>query len=352
MKKYMLLLTASIFSSLAYQVVAAPILYVPLGVTGEIQALDTSTDRVVGNIRELGNSHGIAITPDNNTIISGSYSVADPSTSGIPARPQAVPKEEHERHHRKSNNAQTSTSGVSFVSIVDVDTMKVARRIAVHGAVHHVAISPTDPIAVTTHPAEGGISVIDLKSFDVLTTLPTGSTPNYAVFTPDSKFVYVSNTGDNTISEIDTDNWTVVRKIKTGMAPEHILLSPDEEMLYVNNVGEGTVSAIYLGKWNIESNYQVGKNTHGIGLSDDQKILYVSNKTDRKLIAINLENDTRRELTLAPMPYHITAVKGTGKLYISSRAKTKLWVVDQYTLEILNTVKIGGVGHQMAVAYQ
>ena len=351
--KITILVSSSIIGiSTALQALAAPILYIPLGAAGEVQLVDAASDKVIGRIGELGNTHGIAITPDGKTIIAGSYSVSKPGTDAIPERPKAVSEAEHESHHGNSTTVKKETSGISFVSIVDVSSRKVLRRIAVDGAVHHVAVSPVDNIAVTTHPAKGSISVIDLDSFAVVKTLKTGKMPNYAAFTHSSKRLYVSNTGENTVSEIDPKTWSVLRTIETGLSPEHLVLSLNDQMLYVNNVGDGTVSAISLSDWKLVKKYIVGKSPHGIELSDDDKTLYVSDKNERKLIAINLETDSRRELPLTPIPYHVSAVRGTGKLYVSSRAQTTLWVVDQKSLKLLNSLKIGGVGHQIAVSYK
>ena len=48
--------------------------------------------------------------------------------------------------------------------------------------------------------------------------------------------------------------------------------------------------------------------------------------------------------------YHLGAVRGTGKLYVSSRKEAKIWVVDQSSLELLDTIQLpGGEGHQLAI---
>jgi hypothetical protein len=64
---------------------------------------------------------------------------------------------------------------------------------------------------------------------------------------------------------------------------------------------------------------------------------------------VDLDTGVVRFLGLAPAPYHLTAVRGTGKLYVSSREQPKVWVVDQDSLELLSEFPIRGVGHQMAV---
>jgi DNA-binding beta-propeller fold protein YncE len=55
---------------------------------------------------------------------------------------------------------------------------------------------------------------------------------------------------------------------------------------------------------------------------------------------------------LGPSPYHLAAIPGTGKLYVSSAEEPKLWVVDQESLRVLNEIPIRGKGHQMVVMEQ
>ncbi len=50
---------------------------------------------------------------------------------------------------------------------------------------------------------------------------------------------------------------------------------------------------------------------------------------------------------LAPQPYHLAAIRGTGKLYVSSAADGKIRIVDQTTLAVVGEIPIGGKGHQM-----
>lgn len=89
--------------------------------------------------------------------------------------------------------------------------------------------------------------------------------------------------------------------------------------------------------------------SHGIDLSDDGRTLFVASKSDGHLTAIDLLDSKARRLTLDPAPYHVTVLPGTNKLSVSSRAAEKVWVIDQNTLDIVNEIPIGGIGHQMVV---
>jgi len=151
-------------------------------------------------------------------------------------------------------------------------------------------------------------------------------------------------------SEIDTTDWKVTRTLDAGASPEHMLLAPDGQLLYVANARSGTVSAVSLETGKVEREYAMGKRLHGLDISDDGRQLFVSLISEDKLVALDPQTDVRRVLPLAPAPYHLGAVRGTGKLYVSSRKEPKIWVVDQSSLELLDTIQLpGGEGHQLAI---
>ncbi|MDH3282273.1 MAG: beta-propeller fold lactonase family protein, partial [Gammaproteobacteria bacterium] len=292
--------------------------------------------------------HGLAVTPDGKRLVAGSNQEVLPGQGATPPKPEGMSEAEHQRHHAPPP-AGASQAGVSHVAVVSAQDGKVLRRIDVKGAVHHTLVTPDGRYAISTHTTAGGISVIDLLDLKVVKTLPTGPIPNYAVATQDGQRVYVSNAGNNTISEIDTGLWIVTRNILAGVGPEHVVLSPDEKTLYVNNVGNATVSAIDLNTGKVMKTYNVGEQPHGIDISDDGKTLFVASKQDNQVAAINLGDDKQRTIALQPAPYHVTAIHGTGKLYVSSRKEPKIWVLDQRTLEIRGEIPVRGEGHQMVV---
>ena len=330
--------------------VAAPTVYIPLGTANKILIVDAATDKVVGKISDVQNIHGLAATPDGRFLVAGSFFELRPGQAAIPPKPKGMSEEEHKRHHSMPASGKKRVVGKSYVSLIRTRDNRVIRRIEVKGAVHHNAVMPDGRYAISTHTTAGGISLIDLETYKVFKTIQTGPVPNYAVVTKDGSRIYVSNAGNNTISEIDTQNWIVARNLLAGKAPEHIVLSPDETMLYVNNVMAGTVSVISLKTGKVVKTYGVGKEPHGVDISDDGKTLFVASKKDNKLTAINLADGKARRLTLKPAPYHVTTIRGTGKVYVSSRKQSIIWVVDQKRLKVVGKIPIRGEGHQMVVS--
>lgn len=344
--------TAAVFLAAGFVTATLPALagkiaYVPLGSENRLVVVDVSTDKVVGQIEGLPGVHGLAGTPDGRFLVAGSYEGRE-SDSKAPAKPSGMAADEHAAHHKPSASVPgVKSSEISTLTVIKTADGSIVRRIDVPGAVHHVAVSPDGRFAVVTHPNEDRISAVDLKSFVVVANFSTGPFPNYAAFSPDGKSFYVSNAGNNTVSSVDVARWIVQWNAIVGASPEHVVLSKDGNRLFVNNVDDGTVSVVDVAKRKSVKTIPAGETLHGIDLSEDGKTLFVAARGDDKLVAIDLDTDQSHRLALSPTPYHLTVLRGTGKLYVSSSDEPKMWVVDQKTLKVTGEIPIGGKGHQI-----
>ena len=82
-------------------------------------------------------------------------------------------------------------------------------------------------------------------------------------------------------------------------------------------------------------------------LSDDGRTLYATSKVENTLVAFNLASLEKRSVTLAPAPYHVATVRGTGKIDVSRRNASKISVLDQQSLSLRGEIPIRGGGHEM-----
>lgn len=196
----------------------------------------------------------------------------------------------------------------------------------------------------------GIILVIDLASYEVTASISTGPLPNYAIFSPDGGRLYVSNAGNDTVSEVDTARWIVLRNTLAGNSPEHMVLSHDGRRLYVANVDDGTVSEVVTESGSTLRIFDIGGPLHGLDLSKNGRTLFIRALGQDKLVAINLHSLEKREAPLAPAPYHLASVGGTGKLYVSSAEQPNVWVVDQKDLVVLGKISIDAIEFNNAIA--
>ncbi|BAN36052.1 hypothetical protein SCD_n02244 [Sulfuricella denitrificans skB26] len=307
-------------------VFASPTAFIPLGSGNEVIAVDVASDKIIRRYPGVENPHGLVATPDGEYLVAGSLKET-PVPAGAPA-----------------------DTPNSKLYVIHPEHGHVMAEIPVSGWTHHEAITPDGKFVISTHPTRGGISIVDLINNKVFKTIKTGPVPNYTLVTKNGKRAYVSNSGNGTISEIDLAKWEVIRSLEAGPSPEHLVFSPDEKTLYVANDRAGTVSVVSLQSGKVERSYKIGKRLHGLDIGDDGKTLFVSSRADDKLVALDTVTGEQRVLTLSPEPYHLDKIPGTGKVYVSSSKAPKIWVVDQKTFTVTDTIQLpGGEGHQIAV---
>ncbi len=356
-----------------------PLIYVPMGDEGKILVVDAATDKIVNTIGGVPAIHGLAKTPDGRFLVAGSLDAREPG-SKAPEKPAKMSAKDHAAHHpgmamkgkakpgmamkdkakpgmtmkgkskpHMAMQGKNSSKVISTVTVIQVKDNSIVRRIDVPGAVHHVAISPDGKFAVVSNPSEGTISAIDLGTYEIAATVATGALPNFVVFSPTTGRAYVSNGGDNTISEVDPATWKVARKFKTGEGPGHLAMAKDGQKIYAANDSDGTVSEINIKDGVGARTFKIGDLLHGIDISNDANTLFVSALERNKLVAVDLKTGQKRNVGI-PAPYHLAAVGGTDKLYVSSADKPEIQVIDQTSLAVLGTISIGGKGHQMALS--
>ena len=65
---------------------------------------------------------------------------------------------------------------------------------------------------------------------------------------------------------------------------------------------------------------------------------------------IDLATGAVSKRDLPPEPYHLTSIPGTGLAFVSSSDEPTIKVISQADMGLVNTIKVGSVGHQMVVA--
>lgn len=307
---------------------AGTTVYIPLGSANQVIAVDAATDKIVATYTGVENPHGLVATPDGEYLVAGSLK----ATSLL------------------KPDAKAMTSKLFLIHPAHGHVMLT---IPVAGESHHQAITPDGRFVLSTHTTRGYVSVVDLQSNQVVRTIKTGPAPNYIVITRDGKDAYVTNSGNGTIRHIDLATWKAGRTLSAGPGPEHLVISADQKILYVGNPRVGTISVVDIATGKIRQIFNIGPGLHGLDIGDDGYTLFASSKKSNLLVALNTRTGKKRELKLTPAPYHLNTIRGTGKVYVSSRKQPKIWVVDQKTLKVTGSISLpAGEGHQMAIVVE
>jgi YVTN family beta-propeller protein len=226
--------------------------------------------------------------------------------------------------------------GLGNVSVIDLETGALVKRIPVEAFPAGLALSQSGEHLFVTHFFTGRITVIDQMSSTVQETLSTGSDTNLSQFiaiAPDGKKAYLPQTRSNTTNMarlFDTTVFPIVNVLDVAnlrlLVPERITLdtadkpvnmpfsvalSPDGETLYLANTGSNDVSVIDLNTNHGVAHIAVGANPRGIAITPDGSRIFVNNVLDGTLSVIDTETfSTAEQIILTEIPLEPLLLRG------------------------------------------
>ncbi|MFS8180666.1 hypothetical protein ACMG4P_03805 [Pseudovibrio denitrificans] len=345
---YHLLVATSALMALVETSVAQTI-YIPEGSAHSVAVVDFKSKAIVKRYSDLEAVHGLAIAKEKQLLIAGSLSEIETGDALKERKPAGMSEEDHAAHHAPSTT-QSSDQGdgsKSLLSVVQIETGDILRRIEVPGGVHHVAVTPDERFAVVTHPSGGVISVVNLSSLQLEAFIPTGNNPNYLAFGSAADTVYVSNAGNGTISEVDLDRRIVRRNLLAGTSPEHMIADPSSGILYAADTDAGRIIELNLKTGEALRMFDIGGEIHALALTPDRSKLIATVTSEDRLASLDLLSGELSSQSISPAPYHLTVVENTESAFISSRAESVVWSVDLNNMKISEEIAIEGEGHQM-----
>ncbi|MGB3691050.1 MAG: hypothetical protein WBA02_17315 [Jannaschia helgolandensis] len=104
---------------------------------------------------------------------------------------------------------------------------------------------------------------------------------------------------------------------------------------------------LLLNDGSVPRSFAIGGELHGMDLSDHRMSLYVAGRGEDKIAAVALSTGDVTTAPLSSEPYHLTTIPGTCTFYVSSRAESKVWIIDEATLTPVGDFPIEGEGHEI-----
>jgi YVTN family beta-propeller protein len=154
------------------------------------------------------------------------YSARIP-TGGIP-RPYAVSNDEKTLYSALTNLHGFVIADIPRRKVVDRVQLPPAPPLAcpleVNTPTHGLALTPDGKQLWITSLADSGVYVYDLSSKQTSPMIHVGKCPNWVTFSPDGKYCAVSNSDTNDCSIIDTRTRREVARLKVGKAPKRVLV--------------------------------------------------------------------------------------------------------------------------------
>jgi YVTN family beta-propeller protein len=241
-----------------------------------------------------------------------------------------------------------ANEGAGTVSVIDAETFKVTRSIAVGAGAHNVQVAPDGKRVWVTNngapkPAAAGMAhagmsatehgamadvgevwAIDTETDQVVAKVVVGKHPAHVVVSADSRCAYVTNGGDNTLSVVDTRKLEVVDTIPTGAFPHGIRLSPDGKQAYVANLKGGTVSVIDTESRQEIAQLPVGKGPAQVGFTPDGRLAFVSLSQEGQVAVIDpVSREVIRKVRVGDVPIQLYATPDNRLLFVANQGSRK-----------------------------
>lgn len=241
-----------------------------------------------------------------------------------------------------------ANEGAGTVSVINGETFKVTRHIAVGAGAHNVQVSPDGKRAWVTNngmpkPAAAGMAhpgmsatehgamtdagevwAIDTNTDQVVAKVVVGKHPAHVVVSADSRWAYVTNGGDNTLSVVDTTSLKVVATIPTGEFPHGIRLSPDGKQAYVANLKGATVSVIDTESRKEIRQIPVGKGPAQVGFTSDGRLAFVSLSQEASVAIIDpATGKVIRKVRVGNVPIQVYATPDNRFLFVANQGTRK-----------------------------
>src|ERR1700686_2112587 len=122
------------------------------------------------------------------------------------------------------------------VRVVDVQSSKVIRSVAVGRMPRGIALSPDGSRLYITNAWSDTVSVVDTAALQVVQTLPTGPEPSGVVSDRSGATLYVANRLSGDVSVIDLKSGQETKRLLAGRGASYLELSPDGKWIYCTHI--------------------------------------------------------------------------------------------------------------------
>jgi DNA-binding beta-propeller fold protein YncE len=178
------------------------------------------------------------------------------------------------------------------------------------------------------------IQVIQGESSSPEYALSQKSIPIDMKATPDDKFLLVTTYGKTLVDVISLADERVIKQLDLTTPAEEIAVDRFKNRAYVSSAEDSSIYIIDLTTMTLKQKIKINGMCEKLSISDDGTKLFYADKKTGDLWVIELNNDfIIKEIGNFPNVSKIAYVN--GKIYITSRTKNKLAVVDYVTLSLI-----------------
>ena len=290
-----------------------------------VSLIDPSTNKVVGEIRDIEVNHGAAAAPDGSRLY-------------------------------VTNEAD------STLEVVDVATLRVVTHIPLSGHPNNLSISKDGRrVYIAIAQAPGRVDVVDTAAMAKVKSIPIDGAGHNTFVTPDGKFVVAGSVAGNSLTVIDqaTEEPVWSMKFDKGVRPIAFEKHPDGStariFVQLSDVHGFAVIDFATHKeltrvtlpdipGAAKSLNVQGSPSHGIGITPDGKTRWVTSKWYHFVAAYSLPD--LKLLGVVPVGHHpdwLTFSPDGKSVYVACAGSNSVSVVDVRTMKEVSKIAVGQV---------
>lgn len=157
--------------------------------------------------------------------------------------------------------------------------------------------------------------------------------------TPDEKFLLVTSYSKTFLDIISLADERVIKQIDLTTQPEEIAIDKNTNKAYVSSSSDSSIYIIDLNTMTLKQKIKVRGMCDKLSLSDDgKKLFYVDRKTNDTWV-VELDNEFIIK-NIGSFPNVSKIVFTQGKVYITSRTKNRLAIIDYVTMGLIKEMDV------------
>jgi YVTN family beta-propeller protein len=303
-------------------------LYVGSSQGDDVNVVDMSSFKVIGNIRAGEGVHGVCLDPNGRRLF-------------------------------------LTVESDHTLRIVDTATQATTGEVKLAGKPNECAVTPDGKLVVVPIRDGDSVQIVDVAQEKVLKSLPIKE-PHNALTTGNSRYMYVSSMGSDEIDVIDLEKMEFAAHIPAGGRPRPYVVSPDGKTMYValaNLHGFSIVdipSRKVIDRVVMPSEHPILRQlkfetqdtlTHGLDLTPDGKELWVSSLLDDCVYIYDLGTRKITGRVLTGKGPNWIVITPDGKFVCVSNTDTDdVSIIEARERREVARVKVGKVPKRLALA--
>ncbi len=219
--------------------------------TGDVFIVNTQNNEKIATINIGGKSvQGVAVTPDNRMALAvdpnaGLVAVIDLQNMKLIKKIQVGQIPHNIAFSANGNLAYVTLQGGTGVAVINMKKLSKTDEIPVPGIFgpHNLDFSDNGKL-MWVRDIVGNVAAVDVASRKELAVIPVGHGHAGINVLPGGKYVVTGAIADDVVDVIDAKTFKVVKRVVVGKGPHGVRASRDGRWIYVDDTGANNVEVI------------------------------------------------------------------------------------------------------------